>query len=84
MVLGLLCSHIRNLGNSEEDRCDICNFGGLNEYYPHRLICLNTCFQVAKSIGKRLGGVVLLEEMCHCRCALGFQKTHTIPGVPSL
>lgn len=45
---------------------------------------MNTCFQVAESIGERLGGVGLLEEMCHCRWALGFQKTHTVPGVSSL
>lgn len=39
--------------------------GGLNENSSHWFLYLNTCFSVGRMIWKRLGGVMLLEELCH-------------------
>jgi hypothetical protein len=44
-----------------------------NENGRHRLIYLNAWFSVGRTIRKGLGGVALLEEVCHCRWALKFQ-----------
>lgn len=39
--------------------------GGLNENSSHWFLYLNTCFSVSRMIWERLGGVTLLEELCH-------------------
>ena len=49
--------------------------GGLNENAPHRLICLNTWSLIGGTICERLGGVSLLEQVCHWEEALRLQKT---------
>jgi hypothetical protein len=42
----------------------------------HRLIYLNTCPPVGGTVWEGLGGVALLEEVCHWGWALMFQKIH--------
>lgn len=39
--------------------------GGLNKNGPHRLIYLNTWSEVGGTVGKELGGLVLLEKVYH-------------------
>lgn len=60
------------------------NCGGLNENDPHQLIYLNACSPVSGTAWEGLGGVVLLEKVCHREWALSFQKP--MPGTlsPSL
>lgn len=41
------------------------NHSGLNKNDPHRFICLNTWSPVAGTIWKGLGGVALMEQICH-------------------
>ena len=52
--------------------CSLFLFGGLNDNGPYRLICLNAWFPVGGTILEGLGGVVLLEEVCHRGWALRF------------
>ena len=40
--------------------------GCLNENSPHGLIYFNALIPVSGTVWKGLGGVALLEEMCHC------------------
>lgn len=39
--------------------------GGLNENGPYRLIYLNVWFLVSGTVWEGLGGVTLLEVVCH-------------------
>ena len=57
-------------------------YGGLNESVSHRFRCLNTWSPVVGAIYKGPGDVALLEEVCHWRQALRFQKLK--PGPVSL
>jgi hypothetical protein len=45
----------------------------------HELIYLNTCSPVAGTVWEGLGGVALLEEVCHHRWALKFQRPEPLP-----
>ena len=54
---------------------------GLDENGTHRLICLNVCPLVVGLFGEGIGGVVLLEEVCHWGWDSRFQSPHTIPSV---
>ena len=49
-------------------------YGGLNENGPHRLIYLKVEPLVNKFVWEGLGGVVLLEKVCHWGWVLRFQK----------
>ena len=40
---------------------------GLNENGPHRLIYLNAWLRVGRTVWEGIGGVALLEEVCHWR-----------------
>ena len=40
-------------------------YGGLNENSSHRLICLNNCSLVGRTVWEGLGGVVLWEKVHH-------------------
>ena len=44
----------------------------LNENGSHRFMCLNVRSPVARTVWERLGGVVLVEEVCHWDWALRF------------
>lgn len=50
--------------------------GGLNENVPKRLKCMNAWVPGDGPIWEKLGGVALLEEICHWGQALMFQKAH--------
>jgi hypothetical protein len=41
---------------------------------PHRLICLNTWSSIGGIVWEGLGGVDLLEEVCHWGWALRFNR----------
>lgn len=49
--------------------------GYWNENSHHRLICLTIWYPVGRIVWKWLGGVSLLENMCHWGWDLRFQKT---------
>ena len=53
--------------------------GGLNENCPQRLMYLNTWSPVGGNIWEGLGGVVLLEEVCHWGWDLRFKKPTSFP-----
>lgn len=47
--------------------------------WPPRLIYLNSCSPVGRTLWKRLGSLALLEEVCHQGQALEFQKPTPFP-----
>ena len=49
-------------------------YGGLNENGPCRIICLNIWSSVGGTVWEEVVGVFLLEEVCHWRGELRFQK----------
>lgn len=51
---------------------------GLNENGPHGHTCLNTWSPVGGVVRERLGGVVVLEEVCSWRQDLSFPAAHAI------
>ena len=52
----------------------IISCGGLNNNSPHRLIDLNAWSSGCGTTKERLGHMALLEEVCHWRWALRFEK----------
>jgi hypothetical protein len=48
--------------------------GGLSEDASLKFICLNAWASVSGTVWEGLGGVALLEEVCHWRWALSFPK----------
>lgn len=55
------------------------SFGDLNEKIPHGLKCLKNHSAVGGSVRVNLGGVALLEDVCHWELSLKLQKPHVIP-----
>ena len=53
--------------------------GGLNENDPYMLIYLKTPYPMDGAIWGGLGGVALLEKVCHCGWALRFQRSKLVP-----
>lgn len=51
---------------------------GLNDYCPHRIICLNNSSVIYGAVSKDIGIVTLLEDMCY---GAGFEisRVHAIP-----
>lgn len=61
--------------NTFSQECKLRDCGGLTEKNPHRLACLNI-FSLDGTVW-RIRRCGLLEEVCHWRWALRFQKTPT-------
>ena len=57
------CSLHDTLSREKKSGQDTC--GGLNENGPCRFIYLNAWFPVDGTVWEGLGGVALLEEVCH-------------------
>lgn len=55
-------------------RCD-----GLGENGPQRFIYLNVWFPFGGNARAGFGAMTLLEEVCHWRWALRFQKPTSVP-----
>ena len=51
----------------------------MNKNGSQRLIYLNACYPVHGTVLETLGDMSLLEEVCHWRCALGFQNLMPVP-----
>lgn len=51
---------------------------GLNDYCPHRIICLNNSSVIYGAVSKGIGNMTLLEDRCY---GAGFEisRVHAIP-----
>jgi hypothetical protein len=57
---------------------------GLKKNAPYRLMYLNTWSPVSATVWEGLGGVALLEEVCHYGVVFEVSKAHTVPTGSSL
>lgn len=55
--------------------------GGLNKNGPNTLLYLNTWLLVGGYLGERLGGMVLIEEVCYQGVGFEVLKAHTFPSI---